>query len=266
MNLIDKSLDILEYLHDHLRGRQKFSDTELSLVRTYHANYSLNHRTDVNCAETTGLSLKRARRIRQYLFEFTDFGGFLNKGPRDQQIMFEEIKRRMPGLTTSHRILEIGPGGTPIFPRSYDTTLVDKNAVNNIVHFAGHVWAAQDGRPILPAAWETLKTELAIEHVKPGFDLIVSSHCFEHVHAPIMCLRQCLDLLNPGGHMILFVPDGLAAENPGREEPTHTLYLTPEMVSEFLDMSQHGSDRLWVKHHTEPFRSTHDIVVHAEVH
>jgi SAM-dependent methyltransferase len=257
--MIDWILRKLEYAHDHLRGRQRFSKSELDAVQTYHANYQRDHfRSDADCAETTGIPLERARRIKEYLFEFTNFGGFLETGTPHQHLMYAEILRRFPALTHKSRILEIGPGRRPMFPPEYDWTGVDKNAIDNVVYFEGHRWTTPDGRPIITGAWETIADDLAANGVERGFDLIVASHSFEHVHTPIRCLRQCLDLLKVGGHLVLFVPDGLAAENIGRSAPTHTLYITPDMADELFRECGGFSDVT-----VEPFRSSHDIVIMA---
>lgn len=40
-----------------------------------------------------------------------------------------------------------------------------------------------------------------------SFDLVYSSHCLEHVSDPRAAVRRWWELLKPGGHLVLVVPD-----------------------------------------------------------
>lgn len=56
----------------------------------------------------------------------------------------------------------------------------------------------------LPASSQTLR-ELHAAGRK--FDAIVMSHVIEHVHKPEDMIRQCYELLNPGGKLVLITPN-----------------------------------------------------------
>lgn len=44
-------------------------------------------------------------------------------------------------------------------------------------------------------------------YVSDSFDFVFSSHCLEHMHDPRHALRQWWQLVKPGGHLIVIVPD-----------------------------------------------------------
>src|SRR4051812_17208610 len=46
-----------------------------------------------------------------------------------------------------------------------------------------------------------------LEYVKGKFDFVYSSHCLEHMHDPRKTLQDWWELVKPGGHLILIVPD-----------------------------------------------------------
>jgi SAM-dependent methyltransferase len=62
------------------------------------------------------------------------------------------------------------------------------------------------------------------------FDLLVASHSYEHVFKPIQSLIEAAKMLRSGGVLVLFVPDGFSDEPAARNEPTHTLYIVPDMI------------------------------------
>jgi SAM-dependent methyltransferase len=45
------------------------------------------------------------------------------------------------------------------------------------------------------------------EYVSDSFDFVFSSHCLEHMHDPRHALGQWWQLVRPGGHLIVIVPD-----------------------------------------------------------
>jgi SAM-dependent methyltransferase len=45
------------------------------------------------------------------------------------------------------------------------------------------------------------------KHVQEVFDFVFSAHCLEHMHDPPSALREWWQLVKPGGHMIVIVPD-----------------------------------------------------------
>jgi SAM-dependent methyltransferase len=44
-------------------------------------------------------------------------------------------------------------------------------------------------------------------YVSDSFDFVFSSHCLEHMHDPRHALQQWWQLVKPGGHLIVIVPD-----------------------------------------------------------
>lgn len=57
-----------------------------------------------------------------------------------------------------------------------------------------------------------------------SFDLVYSSHCLEHLVAPNMALQRWWELVKPGGHLVLVVPDEDLYEQgvfPSTSNPDH---------------------------------------------
>lgn len=83
---------------------------------------------------------------------------------------------------------------------------------------------------------------LASTHHPPGsFDLVYLSHVFEHLPDPHRSLQRCLDLLAPGGRLILIYPNpgALTARLYGAnsvvwEPPRHLVLPSPAAVEHLL--------------------------------
>ncbi|NCC50026.1 MAG: class I SAM-dependent methyltransferase [Spartobacteria bacterium] len=45
------------------------------------------------------------------------------------------------------------------------------------------------------------------QHVDKTYDFVFSCHCLEHMHDPQLALNEWWKLVNPGGHLIVVVPD-----------------------------------------------------------
>lgn len=74
-----------------------------------------------------------------------------------------------------------------------------------------------------------------------GFDLVYASHVFEHLPDPARALRQCLELLAPGGRLVLVCPNpsALTVRLFARfscvfEPPRHLVLLTVEAAVSLL--------------------------------
>lgn len=46
-----------------------------------------------------------------------------------------------------------------------------------------------------------------LTHLQRPFDFVFSSHCLEHMHDPVRALRDWWQLVRPGGHLVVIVPD-----------------------------------------------------------
>jgi SAM-dependent methyltransferase len=70
-----------------------------------------------------------------------------------------------------------------------------------------------------------------------SFDLVYSSHCLEHVRNPDAALHRWHDVLKPGGHMVVAVPDYVMYEReqwPSRFNDDHKTRFTFQLVAEML--------------------------------
>lgn len=110
------------------------------------------------------------------------------------------------------------------------------------------------------------------KYVSETFDFVHSSHCLEHMHNPKEALRGWWDLVRPGGHLILIVPDEDLYEQgvfPSRFNVDHKATFTIskarswspvshnllDLVSELpssrvlkLQLQDHGYDRSLLRH------------------
>ena len=88
-----------------------------------------------------------------------------------------------------------------------------------------------------------------------SYDLVYSSHCIEHVHEPLPALWRWLDVLRPGGYMVVAGPDFEMYERetwPSQFNPDHKTQLTFERVCELLQYL-HGSEPIKVERILEGF-------------
>jgi len=156
-----------------------------------------------------------------------------------QKYMRDFVMKRLGSAVDHHAmILEVGPGNHPIF--SFDEYgnwyAVDKFYDGSGILFGTRSWArnAYPGDRIYTGGWENLSSIRELKPHRNGFDLIVASHSYEHVFKPIQSLIEAGIMLKPGGYIFLFVPDGFSDDPSSRREPSHTLYLVPEMIEEFF--------------------------------
>lgn len=51
------------------------------------------------------------------------------------------------------------------------------------------------------------ETDPRITDISDRFDVITMSHVLEHMHDPLKVLREVMSILNPGGHLVVAVPN-----------------------------------------------------------
>jgi 2-polyprenyl-6-hydroxyphenyl methylase/3-demethylubiquinone-9 3-methyltransferase len=152
------------------------------------------------------------------------------------------------------RLLDIGCGGgllcEPMARLGFSVTGVDASE-RNIAVAATHA-----GEMSLAIDYRAGTAEALLAAGEPGFDVILNMEVIEHVADPGAFLRDCVDLLNPGGMMVLATLNrtlaslGLAklgAEYVLRWVPPGThdwrRFLKPSQIRAFLDgkgVNAHG--------------------------
>jgi hypothetical protein len=220
-------------------------------------------RTLQACARATGIDYEICQAIKTYLYSKRKLGGYVfeaNTPPH--RYMRQFILKKFPTVRDSSYILEVGPGGYPVFPPSDYSQwyAVDKYYNAGQIEFGGKVWGRNSYPPtrIFKGDWDNLSSVLSESGVVGNFDIVVASHSFEHVFKPIQSLVEARKMLRTGGILVLFVPDGLSDDVVIRSEPTHTLFLVPEMVKEFFHFAG-GFGQLSI----ESFRANYDLVITA---
>ena len=144
-------------------------------------------------------------RMQAYYAAVPDYPAFhaASHHPLEWGHLLNEVRRRSV-RRGGVAILEFGSGrsGFPTWLRQelapdasapLSITCQDVTATNQayLLEVADHVLIAPLAEGVLP----------------PGsFDLIFSTHCFEHVARPEALLRTCISLLKPGGALLLFAP------------------------------------------------------------
>jgi len=220
-----------------------------------------DYRSPQTCSFETGIPVKDCVSELIKLVEDRKVGGYVfEKGVPPHKYMRKFILDTFNGINPNTKILEIGPGGTPLFDyKEYPNWVgVDKNYDKNFgsIMYSHRKTADKlyDPNKILKGSWENL-SELFEENT---FDIIVSSHSFEHVAKPITALKEANKVLREGGFMINFVPDGYADDPNLRLEVTHMFYMIPDMIQEFFEYAGGFSDITVI-----PFRPWYDIAVIA---
>ncbi len=238
----------------------KYSKEEYHKVLKFYKNYQ-NFRTIKNCEKETGLSQNKCEFLKKICYKNRALGRyFFEDKANPQKYMKNEILKKTT-IDENSYILEIGPGEYPIFDyREYINWIgTDKNYKNNYIDFNGNIWSKNKYPKdrIYTISWENLSD---MEKIFPDkkFDLIVGSHSYEHVFRPIQSLIEAASLLKADGYIILFVPDGFSDEADSRNEMTHTLYLTPEMIKEFFHYSKN-----YYGVEVQTFRPNYDYMVIA---
>jgi SAM-dependent methyltransferase len=236
------------------------SPAEIEKVYNFFTTYS-DFRLLSTCAQETGLSIWKCARIKKHLYRTRRLGlYFFAASLPPQKFMAEHIQREFPEINANSKILEIGPGQVPIFNyQNYPNWLgVDKFFRDGQIDFKAQAWAKNKypSGKIINASFENLSTAIDSNWLG-SFDLVVSSHAYEHTLKPIQALREMAKMLKVGGLLVLFVPDGFS-DDPLAKDPTHTLYINPAMMQEFFAASAGFTD-IEIK----SFRPNADLIISA---
>jgi hypothetical protein len=130
-----------------------------------------------------------------------------------------KILDRVSTYLQGHRVADLGCGTHKIVPWA---TGVDDYSEQGTKSGADVVVDLEDWNPLI------------------NYDVVFSSHCLEHMRAPIgETLTRWFSWVRPGGLMILYLPDErhyvFDHNNPKARNPNHFHYLTPRVVGWHLD-------------------------------
>jgi SAM-dependent methyltransferase len=178
--------------------------------------------------------MRLSRKIN-YVFARLDIDGF----PWLVSAIYYRLKPARPAL--AHQILtaateatgmEIG-GPSRVFGRRGILPVYPRLAFLDNVNFAGNTaWEAglREGgdfvfHPGKPSGRQFLREATALTSIPDDtYDLVLSSHCLEHVANPLRALREWRRIVRPGGSLVLILPD-----------PAHTFdHLRPITTLEHL--------------------------------
>lgn len=219
-------------------------------------------RTKETCEQRLGIDKYLVSTIREDLRRSGRLGAYslgLNGPPQDH--MRKLICKRY-GIHNEATILEIGPGANPLFSKyEYDNYYsADKYGKEGDRLLIGNV-SNKSATANFQASYSSLDQVKEITQLVEqfhGFDIVVGCHSFEHETQPLKGLTNVKNILKPGGRLILFVPDGWSDDINVRTDPSHTMYITPEMAKEFFE-AVGGFDDLVI----ENFRPNFDLLVSA---
>lgn len=133
----------------------------------------------------------------------------------------EKIRPRISAYLAGRSVLELGCGAEKVCPWAVSCDISSPAADLKL-----------DVSPRSGALTEALKGRV--------FDVLFSSHCLEHVDAPILgILRHWIGFVRPGGLMILYLPDERIyrydPSKPTRRNPDHVHYLTMDTFRWFME-------------------------------
>jgi len=252
---------MLRLITVHKKNFHQLQKREVEAVYNFFTKYN-GFRSVEACAAETGLQLEVCRDVKEYLYRQRRLGLYhFEAGVPPHKYMRDYTLNEFPQINSQSFILEIGPGDNPVFflqdyPNWY---AVDKYFEDGMINFRNLHWAQNKypaGR-IFKGDWERLSEVTGLGEFQGKFDLVVSSHSYEHVFKPIKSLQEANVMLKPGGLLILFVPDGFS-DDPSTKDPTHTIYLIPDMVKEFFYYAG-GFDNVSVS----SFRPNADLIISA---
>ena len=213
------------------------SAEEIEAVYNFHLHYP-DHRSLTTCAAATKIPISKCARIKKRLYRQRRLGlYYFQADTPPQRFMKSHILKHNPQISAASLILEVGPGENPIFPyEDYPHWFgVDKYLAAGTINFKDNRWAKNKypENKILAGQFENLSQIAGLREMVGRFDLVVACHSYEHVLEPIKSLREAAAMLRPGGQLIIFAPDGYS-DDINTKDPTHTIYLNPEMVQEFF--------------------------------
>jgi SAM-dependent methyltransferase len=147
------------------------------------------------------------KRMQAYYAAVPDYPAFHapSHHPLEWRHVLSEVLNRAPADQDSVSILEFGSGRSG-FPAWLRTQLAP-TPVGGGMHVT-----CQDVTAANVAYLESVADAVVIAPLREGvlppatFDIIFSTHCFEHVARPEQLLQTLLGLLKPGGSLLLFAP------------------------------------------------------------
>lgn len=252
---------IKNFIENFKKANSKYTQEEYLKILNFYKNYH-DFRTIHNCALETGLTEQKCILLKNLCYKNRDLGRYFFEDNANPQKYMKEYILKKTSIDKNANILEIGPGDNPVFDyNEYENWIgADKYFINDFIDFNGNKWSKNKypKEKIYALSWENLN-EIKNYNINQNFDLIVASHSYEHVFKPIQSLIEAADLLKANGYLVMFVPDGFSDELDSRSEMTHTLYIVPQMIEEFL----HYSNRY---HNIEiqQFRPNYDYVITAK--
>jgi glycosyltransferase involved in cell wall biosynthesis len=130
------------------------------------------------------------------------------------------------------RVLEIGAGigniTTWLLPRdSYLASDINP-------HYLDYLRNLSLGKPYLQVARLDLEEPRGFEPWRGRFDTVVCLNVLEHVGDPLLALRNMYDALEPGGRLVLYVPQGQQLYSSLDEVLGHRCRYSKEMLGEEL--------------------------------
>ncbi len=237
--------------------------SEIKRVQDFYCNYT-GFRSFAACAKQTCLDIWLCEAIKEYLYEKRMLGlYYFEENSPPQRYMREYILEKFSQIKADSYILEVGPGEHPLFPiKQYrNWYAVDKyyDYESGVIKFKDLNWGENKypSEKIFSGSFEDLNKIFEPKGLSGNFDLIVASHSYEHVFKPIESLKQANKALVRGGIICLFVPDAFT-DDLSTKDPTHTLYITKEMMEEFFHYAGGFKDIS-----IEPFRPNADLVITA---
>jgi glycosyltransferase involved in cell wall biosynthesis len=151
----------------------------------------------------------------------------LEKAQRFNQWMAESI-----APCVGARVLEIGAGigniTTWLLPRDvYVASDINPNYLHYLRNFSL-------GKPYLQVDRIDLEDAACFERWQGQFDTVVCLNVLEHVRDPLVSLRNMASALQPGGRLVLYVPQGQQLYSSLDEVLGHRCRYSKEMLAEEL--------------------------------
>jgi glycosyltransferase involved in cell wall biosynthesis len=130
------------------------------------------------------------------------------------------------------RVLEIGAGigniTTWLLPRDFYLA----SDINP--HYLDYLKNLSLGKPYLKVARLDLEDSQCFEPWQGKFDTVVCLNVLEHVRDPLLALRNMYDALQPGGRLVLYVPQGQQLYSSLDEVLGHRCRYSKKMLGEEL--------------------------------